>query len=138
MTQSQRKTERNSILPDDRTSAMQIMTGLTRQMLEFALEETKLLKQKDAATLTRIQKGKELRAAGYEQAATEFKNRINEFKGMDEALIGKLEALTKELGHATRANQTLIEAMSPKKPLKDNMVNNLFLLQGEQVAGTTE
>lgn len=139
MSQAQQNTQ-DTILPEHAESAVQVMTQLTRQMLEFVLEEGKLLKQKDASTLATIQKGKELRANGYTAAANEFKGRMNEFKALDENLIGKLEALTTELGKATRNNQKLIETMAPKKPLNENMTNNLFLLQGvdETTAGTAE
>ena len=138
MSQAKQDTKMDTILPNDAKSAMEVMTQLTRQMLEFVLEEGKLLKKKDAATLTRIQKGKELRAIGYSNAANEFHARMQEFKNLEESQIGKLEALTIELGKATRSNQTLIEAMASKKPLNENMTNNLFLLQGEQVTGTAE
>ena len=138
MKQSTKETERKTLLPEDSTGAVNVMTQLTRQMLEFVLEEGKLLKTKDAKTLTTIQRGKELRTVGYTHAATEFKNRLAEFRGLDDNMIGKLEALTIELGKATRANQKLIETMAPKKPINENMANNLFLLQGDQVAGTAE
>ena len=130
---------KKALLPVDAESAVKVMTQLTRQMLEFVLEEAKLLKKKDAASLAQIQKGKELRANGYTHAVSEFSARADEFEGMDEKLIGTLEALTSELGKATRSNQKLIESMTPKKALKQNMVNNLFLLQGDQqLHGTAE
>ncbi len=138
MSQATQSNQQETLLPKDAVSAVQVMTQITRQMLEFVLEESTLLKNKDAATLTRIQKGKELRTFGYANAANEFKSRMAEFKDLDEALIGKLEALTIELGKATRANQTSIEAMAPKKPLNENITNNLFLLQGEQAAEAAE
>lgn len=138
MSQVTQNKKQETLLPADAKSAVEVMTGLTRQMLEFMLEEGKLLKKKDAETLTKIQKGKELRALGYSNAAGEFQARMEEFKNLDESLIGKLEALTTELGKATRANQNLIETMATKKPLNENMTNNLFLLQGEQMSGTAE
>ncbi len=138
ITPSKQDVKNNMLLPEDTKSAVNVMTDLTRQMLEFMMEETKLLKAKEAHTLAKIQKGKELRAQGYANAAHEFTQRAAEFKKLDENLIGTLEVLTAELGKATRTNQKLIEAMSPKKPLKENMTNNLFMLQSEGIAGAAE
>ena len=138
MTQATQKIERQTFLPEDTKSAANVMINLTRQLLEFVLEESKLLKEKDTLTLARVQKGKELRTIGYTNAAAEFTNRLTEFKDLDEALIGKIEALTVELGKATRENQKLIERLSPKKPVKEHMSTNLFLLQGEEISGTAE
>ena len=131
MTKAAMKEQRATLLPEDCLSALRIMTQITRQMLEFSLEEGRVLKKKDMETLARVQKGKELRAEGYVRAAKEFQMRREDFSGLDAGELDRLETMTRELGKATRDKQKLIELMAPKKPLNETYTNNLFLLQGQ-------
>jgi hypothetical protein len=125
--------QRSTLLPEDPLSALKVMSQLTRQMLEFSMEETKCLKKKDLAALLAVQSGKELRVEGYTRACTEFSGRMAEFKGLDEKELGTLEALTIELGKVTRNNQKLMSTLGTSQTNKTHS-NNLFLLQGTEAA----
>jgi hypothetical protein len=127
------KNARTTVLPEDSKAALTIMTSITRQLLELLMEETKVLKAKDLLTLNAMQKGKEMLAKGYAQACTEFQERFDEFKGLDENLIGRLETLTQEMGKVARDNQKRFESLSTKKPLKSGAQNNLYLLQSDEL-----
>ena len=46
MTKAAMKEQRATLLPEDCLSALRIMTQITRQMLEFSLEEGRVLKKR--------------------------------------------------------------------------------------------
>lgn len=120
------------ILPAETTSALELMTTITRQMLELILEEAKIIKNNDLHVLGAIQKGKGLLADNYQKAATEFKGRIEEFRALGGDRFGQLETLTTQLGKALKQNQMRIEMIGPKTPLKSTRHNPLYLLQEQQ------
>lgn len=124
----------HTILPEDTKSALDLMTTITRQMLELVLEEAKILKNNDLQVLGAIQKGKGHLADSYQRAADEFRARMNEFRALGDQHMEQLEALTTQLGKAIRQNQNRIEKISPKTPLKSGRGNTLYTLQEQQSA----
>ena len=54
----------------------------------------------------------------YEQAASEFRARLNEFRQVDKALMDKLEKAQKSLGQSTKNNLALLAKMQDEADIK--------------------
>lgn len=117
-----------SILPPDTGAAMSIMNALTRQLLEFMMDEGHALRQGQEDLFTRAQQGKEKLIFGYQKASKEFQERAEEFRGLNG--LDQLQALTQELGRVTRENQPLINALQPaEKATEKRRDTSLLFLQ---------
>lgn len=92
------------ILPEDATQAINTLIRLTKSLCLMADREASAIAHDDMMALAILQDEKTKLAEQYMRACEEFRNRIEEFRGVDAALIGRLEKLQKELGERAHSN----------------------------------
>jgi hypothetical protein len=126
------------VLPEDSTSAVKIMTTMTKQLLEFMIEEGKVLQAKDFRTFSLVQHGKELLVKGYTAASTDFNKRVEEFRDVNPMEIDRLDTMTQELKKVAKANQQRMDALMQQNKSGNTGNNNLFLLQQAELNGEAQ
>jgi|GEM_PF-2800978 hypothetical protein len=94
-----------TILPADPKEAMATLMRLTRGMLIMMREEARSISIRNEVAMLDAEALKERLLPEYQQAAQEFSQRIEEFRGMDPSLLDELQALQDELGAIARENQ---------------------------------
>lgn len=107
MTQAQT----NKFLPEGRDQAMQAMIKITKRLLDVSEREGQALATSNLINFTVLQDEKSYLAERYISMSSEFRERINEFRGIDRGVLDRLEALQKQLGEYTRGNNQAISRM---------------------------
>lgn len=100
-------------LPDDPAQAIGDMIALTEKLTGLMEEENRALISSDSIAFLAALGSKEKTAARYQAAAQEFQARLEDFRGIDPALLDRLEATQNRLGQITRENTAYM------KPLND-------------------
>lgn len=99
------------LLPHDPKAALQAIAQMANTLIDFADEETQVLIKDDWISFSSMQGSKERLAERYAQACHEFQTRIEDFRGSDQRMLNRLDALQKELGEKMQSNNVLIEQM---------------------------
>ncbi len=109
--QANKKKEQRPALPQDPATAVQRLLNLTQTLINMAERETQALLQNDILTFSILQDEKEILAGSYERASQDFRSRLNMFRGIDKALLNRLETAQKELGEKTTHNNGMVERL---------------------------
>lgn len=110
-TQTHEDTEVLEILPEDSTQAINTLIRLTKSLCLMADREASAIAHNDIMALAILQDEKEGLAEQYMKACEEFRNRVEEFRNVDKALIGRLEKLQNELGERAHSNNASAEQL---------------------------
>ncbi len=102
------------ILPKEPRQAVEEMLKLTEGLVELIESETNALATNDGTTFAMNEPTKEAAIASYEAAASEFHNRLEEFRDVDGALIAKLTTAQSSLKQSTNNNLKLLEKIDPE------------------------
>ena len=100
-----------TILSKEPRQAVEEMLKITEELVARIEIETSAVATNDGTTFTMNEMNKEHAANMYTKAANEFHQRIDEFKGVDQGLVDKLEAAQKSLGQTTKNNLSLLEKL---------------------------
>lgn len=115
------------VLAREKTQAVQQLIKLTRNLADLAERESQALAQNDMISFAILQDEKALIAEHYAAASNEFRNRLPEFRGMNPALLDRLESLQVRLGEAARQNNEAVKRLYDQS--KDNTQNTLISAQ---------
>ncbi len=97
-----------TILPNEKTQAMQTLIKLTKSLSDLAERESQALMQNDMLSFAILQDEKTMIAERYAQASSEFRARLNEFRGISPALLSRLESLQVQLGEISQQNNAIV------------------------------
>lgn len=97
-----------TILPSEKTQAMQTLIKLTKSLSDLAERESQALMQNDMLSFAILQDEKTMIAERYAQASSEFRSRLNEFRGISPALLSRLESLQAQLGEISQQNNAIV------------------------------
>ncbi len=115
------------ILAREKTQAVQQLIKLTRNLADLAERETQALAQNDIISFAILQDEKALIAEHYAAASNEFRARLPEFRGMNPALLDRLETLQNRLGEAARQNNETVQRLYDQS--KENTQSTLISAQ---------
>ena len=115
------------LLPPNKEQAIKVMMNITENLINFSERESQVLAQNDMMTLAVMQDEKTLITQRYVQLAQEFRNRLEEFRGVNPALLDKLEALQNTLSENSRHNNKILDQIQARA--KKNTQNVLFSAQ---------
>ena len=121
-----------SILSREKTQAVQQLIKLTRNLADLAERESQALAQNDILSFAILQDEKALIAEHYAAASNEFRARLPEFRGMNPALLDRLEALQHRLGEAAKQNNASVSRIyeqSKENNCEGNGSSNLILFR---------
>ncbi|MFK7838819.1 MAG: hypothetical protein AB8B83_00675 [Bdellovibrionales bacterium] len=118
---------KTGILAREKTQAVQQLIKLTRNLADLAERESQALAQNDMLGFAILQDEKALIAEHYAAASNEFRARLPEFRGMNPALLDKLESLQHRLGEAARQNNDTVSRVYAQS--KENTQNTLLSAQ---------
>jgi len=93
----------------------------------LAERESQALAQNDILSFAILQDEKALIAEHYAAASNEFRARLPEFRGMNPALLDRLEALQHRLGEAAKQNNASVSRIYEQS--KENTQNTLLSAQ---------
>lgn len=100
-----------NLLPTDPVQAVKALIKLSERMVALSERETQVLVQNDLATFSILQNEKETATTRYTRASAEFRKRLREFKGTDQAALNQLENLQRRLGEIAQSNSDIVERM---------------------------
>jgi len=115
------------VLAREKTQAVQQLIKLTRNLADLAERESQALAQNDMISFAILQDEKALIAEHYAAASNEFRARLPEFRGMNPALLDRLESLQVRLGEAARQNNDAVKRIYDQS--KENTQNTLISAQ---------
>jgi len=115
------------VLAREKTQAVQQLIKLTRNLADLAERESQALAQNDMVSFAILQDEKALIAEHYAAASNEFRARLPEFRGMNPALLDRLESLQVRLGEAARENNETVKRIYSQS--KENTQNTLISAQ---------
>ncbi len=98
-------------LPVDPAAAVQHLIRLSQKLADLGERETQALVRGDTAAFSVLQDEKEPVVAQYVRASEQFRNRIEEFRRLDKALLGRLEAIQKSIGEKAHSNNAMVARM---------------------------
>ena len=104
-------TDRTHILSKDPRQAVEEMIKITEEIEARVEIESNAVAGNDGTTFTTNELNKEYVANMYEQAAAEFRSRLEEFRQVDKNLMQKLEKAQNSLGQSTKNNLALLAKM---------------------------
>lgn len=99
------------VLPNDPKAALQALARMAKTLIDLSDEETQILVKDDWISFSSLQGSKERAAERYARACREFQDRIEDFRGSDQNMLNRLDAMQKELGEKVQNNNVLIEQM---------------------------
>lgn len=117
----------NSVLANEKTQAVQQLIKITQKLTDIAEGETQALAQNDMLSFAILQDEKTLVAEHYTAASNEFRKRLPEFRGMNPALLDRLEKLQHRLGEAAKLNNDTVQRIYQQS--KKNTQNTLISAQ---------
>jgi len=115
------------VLANEKTQAVQQLIKLTHNLADLAERETQALAQDDMLSFAILQDEKALIAEHYAAASNEFRARLPEFRGMNPALLDRLESLQQRLGEAAKQNNATVKRIYDQS--KENTQNTLISAQ---------
>lgn len=99
------------ILPENPTDAVKFVTKIAQQLMHVMEQEGRALTMQDGVSFTAAQEDKTRLSKQYHMASEEFKQRIMDFRGVDKALLDKLDATQRELKAKTEENSAVLDRM---------------------------
>lgn len=114
-------------LPQDKTQAINTLIQSTKALINIAEREGQLLAQNDMINFYVLQDEKELLAKRYEALSQEFRARLEEFRGIDHALLDRLENAQRTLGEKATHNNEIVEKIRERAQRKTQ--NSLLTVQ---------
>lgn len=112
-----------AILPAEKTQAVQHLIKLTHGLIDLAEREAQKLARNDMVSFSILQDEKGQLAENYAKASEEFRKRLAEFRGMNPALLDRLETAQKRLGDVSSENNTIVTRLyeRSKKKAQDDL-----------------
>lgn len=110
------------LLPADKNEAIKIMINITENLIDFSEREAQALAQNDLMSIAIMQDEKTIITERYVALSTEFRRRLEQFRGSDSALLDRLEALQKTLGENSRHNNKMFDQIQNKAKKKTEAV----------------
>lgn len=104
------------ILPAKPHDAIKAMIAITNELNQMMIKEEKALATQDSISLVILESDKEEKSVQYARAATEFRERMEEFRGIDDLLLNQLEQTQMALG--TRAKNNMQQLANLKSRLE--------------------
>lgn len=124
----QRNTQNpDNVLSNNINESLQTMVRLSRQLIDFANQESQCLITNDLLRFGYLQKDKNALATRYAKASEEFRSRLDDFRKSDKALLMQLDRLQAELKEKTQGNNIMIEQI--KTRASANTQSTLFTVQ---------
>jgi len=116
--------ENAPVLPGDPAQALRALLKLSQGLIDLCERETQALVKDDLSAFTVLQDEKESLSLRYAAASSEFRARLEEFRGSEAATLDRLESLQKTLGEKMRANNALIAQMegSARQKTQDTLL----------------
>ncbi len=113
--------------PFNATAAVQQLIRVTQKLVDLSERETKALLQRDMLAFSILQDEKESVTGQYMKASEEFRNRIEDFRGVEKTLIGRLEMLQRTLSEKSVGNNVMVEQM--QRHAQNNTHRTLLMAQ---------
>lgn len=114
-------------LPADRVQAINALIKVTQDLVALSEREAQALAQDDMMSFHIMQDEKGFLATRYERLSAEFRERLEEFRGTDPALLDRLDKLQKTLGENTTNNNVIVASIRDRS--QQNTQNALFTVQ---------
>lgn len=89
-------------------AAMQDLIKMTRKLVNLAGREAQALATNDLMSFAIMQDEKQQLSEKYVEMSREFRDRIEDFRGIDKALLDRLEMLQNDLGQVFKDNNKAI------------------------------
>lgn len=116
-----------NLLPRDPVQAIQKMIKISQRLLDMAERETQALLQDDVLSFGVVQDEKDIIVSQYAAMSREFRERLNDFRRVDQSLLQKLEKVQNQLGDKARANNNIVTEL--KEKAARNTQKTLFTVQ---------
>jgi hypothetical protein len=97
------------ILPLDAEESVRIMIDITERLCELMDDERYSVAVTDGNMFVAANEEKKKLADLYEQAAGEFRKRLNEFRTVDKDLLDRLDQIQQKLKELTQSNMDILE-----------------------------
>lgn len=110
------------LLPADKEQAIKVMINITENLINFSERESQVLAKNDMMTLAVMQDEKTLITERYVTLSREFRDRLEEFRGVSPALLDRLETLQNTLSENSRHNNKIIDQIQNKAKKKTQNV----------------
>ncbi len=120
-------TSNDNVLPREPERAMQHMITLSQKLINIAEAETQNLVQNDIVGFAILQDEKEKVTNSYARASREFRDRLNEFRGVERSMLDRLDALQKDLAIRTQSNNVIVKRIQNRAG--DNAQKTLWNVQ---------
>ena len=103
-----------NILPSAVNTAMREMIAVSQKLVTIAETETQKLIQNDWVGFDALQGEKEKIAERYVRISKEFRDRLHEFRRVDQSLLSQLDTLQASLAQKSKSNTTMLQRMRTK------------------------
>lgn len=122
-----KKVEKTQQLDADPALALHELIKISKGLIDFADIEMQALVLGDMLRFAYVQQDKEKLAFRYTKASEEFRNRIEEFRGVNPGLLDQLDKLQIELKQRTQSNNIMVDQI--RKKASANTKETLFTAQ---------
>ena len=95
-------------------AAVQRLIQVSQKLVDIGERETQALLQNDIMTFSILQDEKESVTSQYTAASNDFRSRLEDFRGVEKNLLGRLETLQKNIAEKARSNNTIIMRMKSR------------------------
>jgi hypothetical protein len=99
------------ILPSEKSQAVNMLIRVTQNLITLAERESQSLAQNDLMTFAILQDEKTFMADHYARVSSEFRARINQYRGVDKTLLKRLETMQNDLAERTRTNNQVVTTL---------------------------
>lgn len=99
------------ILPADPAAAVKFVTGIAQKLIDVMEQESRAMTMRDGVSFTAAQEEKEGLLTQYQVISQEFQKRILDFRGVDRALLDRLDSTQRRLKVMTLENSATMERM---------------------------
>ena len=106
------------ILPQGSVSAVKTMVEIAESLLDLMDREARALATQDAMSFLTMQDEKNRLVDKYEAATEEFKDRIEDFRAVDNTMLSKLEMVQDKLAKQSLENNELIKRLESDKEIR--------------------
>ncbi|MCC6598369.1 MAG: hypothetical protein IT559_06235 [Alphaproteobacteria bacterium] len=100
-----------SPLPIEKSQALNMMIRITQSLLTLAERESQALAMNDMLSFAILQDEKNLVKDQYIQLSEAFRTNIEAYRGVDKALLDRLESLQNALAEKTRSNNLCVNTI---------------------------
>lgn len=114
-------------LPRNPAAALRELIRLTKALRDMAEQETQALVTNKMLPFAFLQMDKEKLAQRYQDAAEDFRKRLEDFRGADPALLTQLEQIQNELREMSVANNVIVDRI--RRRSQTNTMESLFMAQ---------